>query len=158
MGFAQQLLRRQFPYLNCLQPTVLQEPHGPEPLPNQLQVIDSRGDHWIPASNIGCANGVVTVYNSVYRSVDKVTSAIITNLFQSSATKIVESPKQKGETDCGAFRHSYSYCSCSWNHESIQFRPNGNETAPSKLFQGTFDDFICVLLIIIHVRMDIIQL
>ena len=74
-----------------------------KPLPNQLQVIHSRGDHWILASNIGCANGDVNVYDSVYRSVDKATIAVITQLFQSSAVKIVKSRKQKGVTDCGVF-------------------------------------------------------
>ena len=46
---------------------------------------------------------VINVYDSVYRSVDKPTIAIITQLFQSSAFKIVKSPKQKGGTDCGVF-------------------------------------------------------
>ena len=66
-------------------------------------MIHSRGDHWILASNIGCANGDVNVYDYVYRSVDKVTIAVITQLFQSSAVKIVQSLKQKGGTDCGVF-------------------------------------------------------
>ena len=54
---AQQLLEQQFPHLNGLQPTVLQTKKSLDvrkPLPYQLQVIHSRGDHWILASNIGC--------------------------------------------------------------------------------------------------------
>ena len=43
------------------------------------------------------------MYDSVYRSTDEATSAVITNLFQSSAVKIVESQKQEGGTDCGIF-------------------------------------------------------
>ena len=66
-------------------------------------MIHSRGDHWILASNIGCTNGDVNIYDSVYSSVDKATIAIITRLFQSSAVKIVTSSKQKGGTDCGVF-------------------------------------------------------
>lgn len=71
-----------------------------KPLTNQLQVIHSRGNHRILASNIGCTNGDVN-YDSVYTysSVDKATIAIITQLFQSSAVEIVKSPKQKGGTD-----------------------------------------------------------
>ena len=65
--------------------------------------MHSRGDHLILAANIRCANGDVNVYDSVYRSVDKATFAVITQLFQSSAVKIVKSPKQKGGTDCGVF-------------------------------------------------------
>ena len=66
-------------------------------------MIHSRGNHWILASNIGCANGDVNIYDSVYSSVDKATIAIITQLFQSSAVKMVKSPKQKGGTDCSVF-------------------------------------------------------
>lgn len=99
--FAQQLLKRQFPYLNGLQPTVLQAKKSPGALPNQLQVMHSRGDHWILASNIGCRNGDVSVYDSVYRSIDKETRAVITNLFQSSTLKLVESQKQEGGADWG---------------------------------------------------------
>ena len=106
VGFAQKLLKQQFPHCNGLQPTVFQakktlESH--KPLPNQLQVIHSRGNHWILASNIGCGNGEVSVYDSVYSSVDKATMAIITHLFQSSKVKIVKSPKQMGGSDCGVF-------------------------------------------------------
>ena len=89
MHFAQRLLKRQFPYLNGLQLTVLQAKKSlgvRKPLPNQLQVIHSHGDHWILASNIGCSNGDVNVYG-----------------FQSSAIKIVESQKQEGGIDCGVF-------------------------------------------------------
>lgn len=64
VGFAQQLLKRQFPHLNGLQPTVLQAKNSLgvwKPLPNQFQVMHSHGDHSILASNIGCANGDVNV-------------------------------------------------------------------------------------------------
>ena len=102
VGFAQALLKQLFPHLNGLQPTVLQAKQTlgvQKPLPSQLQVIHSRGDHWILASNISCTNGDVNVYyDSVYSSVDKATIAIITRLFQSSAIKMVKSPKQKSGT------------------------------------------------------------
>lgn len=103
---AQQLLKQQFPHLNGLQPTVLQTKKnfkGGQSLPNQLQVVHFRGDHWILATSIGCRNGDVSVYDSVYRSIDEEACTVITNLFQSSAIEIVESPKQEGGTDCGVF-------------------------------------------------------
>ena len=133
---AQQLLKRQFPHLNGLQPTVLQAKKSlgvRKPVPNQLQIIHSRGDHWIVASNIGCKNGVVNVYDSVYRSVDKATRAVITNLFQSSAVKIIESQKQEGGTDCGLF--------------AIELQPISNEQPPSKLFRSIFDVSVSMLLV-----------
>ena len=66
-------------------------------------MIHSRGNHWILASNIGCGNGEVSVYDSVYSSVDEATMAIITHLFQSSKVKIVKSPKQRSGSDCSVF-------------------------------------------------------
>lgn len=104
--YAQQILKRQFPHLSGLQPTVLRTKKSlgvRSPLPNQLQVIHCHGDHWILASSIGCRNGDVDVYDSVYRSIDDTTRAVITKLFQASAIRIVESPKQEGGTDCGVF-------------------------------------------------------
>lgn len=103
---AQRLLKQQFPHLNGLQPTVLQTRANlgvMTPLPNQLQVIHTRGDHWILASNIGCKDSAVNVYDSVYRSIDEATSTVITTLFQASTLKIIESQKQEGKTDCGVF-------------------------------------------------------
>lgn len=100
VGFAQKLLKQ---HINGLQPTVFQTIktlESQKPLPNQLQVIHSRGNHWILALNIGCGNGEVSIYDSVYSSVNKATMAIITHLFQSSKVK---SPKQRWGSDCGVF-------------------------------------------------------
>ena len=100
VGFAQKLLRQQFPHLDGLQPTVFKTLESQKPLPNQLQVICSRGNHWILALNIGCGNGEVSGYDFVYSTVDKATMAIIIHLFQSSKVKIV---KSRRGSDCSIF-------------------------------------------------------
>ena len=41
------------------------------PTKNQLQMIHYRGDHWIATSNVGCENGDVNVFDSIYKSLDK---------------------------------------------------------------------------------------
>ncbi len=120
-------------------------------------MIHSRGDHWILTSNIGGADGVVNVYDSVYRTVDKATSAVITSLFRSSAIKIVKSPKLKGGTDCGVF--TIATATATALAHGIMTPSSFDQTAmrqhPSKLFQRTFDDCISMLLIII--RMNVIH-
>ena len=81
---AQQLLKWQFPYLNDFQPTVLKKGRVLESGSLYLTIfrlyipVETTG---LFASNIGCRNGVVNVYDSVYRSVYKATRAVITNLF-----------------------------------------------------------------------------
>ena len=141
---AQQLLKQQFPHLNGLRPTVLQTKKSlgvRKPVPNQLQIIHSRGDHWTTVSNIGCRSGDVNVYDSVYKSTDKATGAVITNLFQSSAIEMVESQKQEGGTDCGLFAIATA-TALAYGHPAIR-----NEKSSSKLFQRGFYDIVSMLLV-----------
>lgn len=103
INFAQQLLKQQFPLLNGLQCTLLQnKEHVGKPL--ELQVIHCcTRDHWIVASTISCKAGVVSVYDSVYSSVDKETNEVIASLFRSTTVKMMETQKQEGGKDCGLF-------------------------------------------------------
>ena len=58
INIAQSLLKKQFPGLNALQPTVYQQrSQTGESLKdevNQMQIIHCRGNHWIVSSSIGC--------------------------------------------------------------------------------------------------------
>ena len=101
---AQSLLKRQFPEIAGLRSTLLQTKEQPkgESDTNKLQIVHSRGDHWIVASTILATK--VNVYDSVYRTVDRNTSKIIKNLFPSSAsTELVRINRQTGGQDCGVF-------------------------------------------------------
>ena len=85
INLAQQLLKRQFPKVNELQSTLSQfKKCVGKPPKNQLQIIHSRGDHWIVASTVGCKGSEVLVYDSVYCTLDKATTDVIANLFSSS--------------------------------------------------------------------------
>lgn len=102
INLTQQLLKNQFPSVNGLQSTLLQsKPRTGESPDNQLQIIHSRGDHWIVASTIGCTD-TVCVYDSVYNTLDKGNIDIILNLFHSSVM-MMECQKQVGGKDCGVF-------------------------------------------------------
>ena len=148
VGFAQQLLKRQFPVFSqqsCKQ----RRPSGSRNLYltnfRWYILVETTGFlHWTLAAQM-----VMWTYMILYT--DQL--IVITQLFQSSAVKIT---KAEGWNWLRYFCHSYSYCSCSWDPECIQFRPISNETAPSKLFQGTFDDSVSIYVVII--RMNIIQL
>ena len=54
MSFAQKLLKKQFPYVNGLQNTLLQAKKKQVDTGGlqRLQVIHSRGNHWIIASTV----------------------------------------------------------------------------------------------------------
>ena len=71
------------------------------PMPNRLQIVHTRGNHWILASNINCESGVVNVYDFLYESIDETTRNIILRMFQASSINLVESQKQEGVVDCG---------------------------------------------------------
>ena len=72
MNSVQVLLKKQFPDLLGLQSTLLQssKQQSVKENHNQVQIIHSRGNHWIVASTIHARDGVVQVYDSVYSTVD----------------------------------------------------------------------------------------
>ena len=108
INLAQQLLKKQFPSLNGLQSTLLQsKPRTGEVPDNKLQIIHSRGNHWIVASTVGCTN-TICVYDSLYNTLDKGTLDVVMNLFGSSMVKMMECQKQAGGRDCGLFAIAYA--------------------------------------------------
>ena len=110
INYAQQHLNCQFPQLNGLQSTILQSKRvafSSGEVMNYLQIVHSRGDHWIVASNIGCECSEVNIYDSVYNSVDLEKKEVILNSFNINSIeiklKIVVMQKQEGSKDCGLF-------------------------------------------------------
>ena len=105
IGFAQELLKIQFPHISGLQSTLLLAKCQKLPeTSTYLQIIHSRGNHWIVATNIGCTpKSKLQVFDSLYSSVDKETTKLLTNLFGPSTIKMGASPQQNGTTDCGLY-------------------------------------------------------
>ena len=83
INMAQQLLRKQFPRITGLQSTLLQSKihHAILTSKEHLQIIHSRGNHWIVASRIQAEDSVVRVYDSIYNTIDEGTQQVIKNLF-----------------------------------------------------------------------------
>ena len=107
IDFAQKLLKKQFPGVDDLQSTLLQYKASIPPK-DQLQVIHSRGDHWIVASVVECISDEVLVYDYLYGTLDTATLDVIANLFHCSMVKMLECQKQKGGTDCGLIAIAYA--------------------------------------------------
>ena len=109
INFAQSLLKRQFPNLRGFQSTLYQQKEAQccnsEVWNDQLQIVHSRGDHWIAASSIGCVNGGVNVYDSFYTALDETTERVLCKLFYTSTPniKMLSMQKQVGGRDCGLF-------------------------------------------------------
>ena len=84
-----------------------------------VQIINIRNSHWCTVSNVGCGEGVVNVYDSLYPSVSKSTLKLIASLVFSPASKLVVRMmgvgKQCNGSDCGVLAIAFAYDICSGN-------------------------------------------
>lgn len=109
MYLAQGILKNQFPDLKGSQSTLLQGRRQVVSIDatdcrNCLQVINSRENHWILASSVGCGNKV-NIYDSVFSQLDEETKQVVCKLFQIDPINIEMKTfqKQVGGTECGLF-------------------------------------------------------
>ena len=101
INFAQALIKKEHKELIGLESTLLL---ARSMIPPLLQLVHARGSHWIVLSRIGCTNGLVKVFDSLYNEVDKQTMDLIHHLYGSEIKVVLEeSPKQVGLKDCGLF-------------------------------------------------------
>ena len=85
-----------------------------------MQIVIVGGCHWCTASNIGCDDGVVNVYNNMYSSVSSATLKLIASLVFSPAKQLVvrmmDVGRQSNGSDCGVLAIAFAYDICSGNH------------------------------------------
>ena len=102
VNFAQALLQKEHKLLSGLQSTLLlvkQTSVSPS-----LQIVHSRGDHWIVATTIGLPVNTVKIFDSLYPSIDPSTLELVYKLYGHDVQVVVEEgPKQEGHRDCGLF-------------------------------------------------------
>ena len=106
INYAQILLQKQFPLVQGLGNTLLQSRKPLQAIKQGLQILHDRGNHWLVASNIGCPENTINLYDSAFSNVSDGTWKVIQNLFQatnSTAIKMVDMQKQTGGNDCGLF-------------------------------------------------------
>ena len=106
---AQNLLKSQHPHINGLQPPVLQitqtfEVHCSKPF---VQILNMSQNHWITVSTIGCAPGIVKVYDSMHLRLPSSLKQIIADLMFHKGRNIkvqyINMQNQIGLNDCGLF-------------------------------------------------------
>ena len=117
---AQNLLKQQFSEVSGLQSTLLQAKPRKQCEENKkmIQIVHSRGDHWIVAATTLATDDRVLVYNSVYCTLDRPTKNTILNLFLSSTcAELVQVNRQMGRLDCGVF------CCCHINSFGFPTKP-----------------------------------
>ena len=104
INFAQRLLKEQFPHLNGLRLTLLQNIPHDQPTSNAIQVIHVRDDHWIVAATKPGAKSV-QVYDSLFSALDQVAIDVIKINFccSASAIQMLTIQKQTNATNCGLF-------------------------------------------------------
>lgn len=88
---------------------------------NYIQILHCRGCHWITACTIGCPEGVVNIYDSLYTHIDVDTKTSIRKVFSESSSITFALPnvqRQKGTHDCGLFALTFATKLC-FSQDSI---------------------------------------
>ena len=104
LNFAQRLIKMQFPLINGLRLTVLQNQAHSRPTSGALQIMHIKGNHWIVAASE--SNGkTVRVYDSLYSSLNSEDASIVQTNFRCrlEAIQHARCQRQKGGSDCGPF-------------------------------------------------------
>jgi hypothetical protein len=110
IDFAQEILRCHFPNICGLHLPSTPGYKVPKLSKNSLflQILHSRGNHWIVVSALGLASGV-QVYDSLYNTIDKETKTFCVKLFgPDRKIEIGTCTQQEGCTDCGV--HAIAVC------------------------------------------------
>ena len=105
INFAQAILKTQFNNIRGFYSTLLLKRFKASfPCTGDvIQIMHTRGNHWIVVSTVGCSGKDVNVYDSLYSSVDSETIKIINVLFGNLCINMARCPQQTGMKDCGVF-------------------------------------------------------
>ena len=107
INYSHLLLKAQFPGVHGLHSTLTLEKQPKIPVNDRsryLQIVFCRGNHWITVSTIGCNKNCVTVYDSLYSSIDDTTMRLLYQLFGENVDVCMATcPKQNAVDDCGIF-------------------------------------------------------
>lgn len=110
---SQKLLALQFPTLMGFHLTFKQTVVR-KWIDNYVQILHCRGCHWITLSTIGCQEGMVNVYDSMFTDVDDETQKAIRKVFNESSISfsLPKVQRQKGTNDCGLFAIAFATKLC----------------------------------------------
>ena len=78
---AQKLMLQHFPHMSGLQPPTLQQAWDFDVHREDfVQILHVHNSHWSVVSNVGCEDGVVNYYDSMYPSISLLTMQLIASL------------------------------------------------------------------------------
>ncbi len=108
INVSQQLLKKQFSCFNGFQFTLYQHKKPLENKTNAIQILNVEKNHWAVMSTVGCMEGQIKYYDSVYSGLFTSTEKIIAQLMSLLKTYVIEveimdTPKQSRSIDCGMF-------------------------------------------------------
>ena len=124
MNFAQRLVSNKYKNVHGLQSTLTL--HKAKKIPARhvktfLQILHCRNNHWIVASTI-LSYPRVTVYDSLYATVDDNTMRTLKQLFGPKVDVVINNDKkQVGFEDCGLFAIANCVCLAGDNNSSSNF-------------------------------------
>lgn len=104
VNFAQFLLKSKFDQTEGLSCTLYQSKLNLDNTKPLVQILHSRGNHWIVISNIECGQGKMIVYDTIYSEIDDETIKLIYSITKATKISLVHNlQKQEGVNDCGVF-------------------------------------------------------
>lgn len=69
INYAQALLRQQFPLIQGLSNTLLQQRKPLKAIEKGIQIVHDRSNHWVVASNISSSQDTIDVYDLIFSSI-----------------------------------------------------------------------------------------
>ena len=130
---AQLLILQEFPHIAGLQDPAVHNSLSFQILRGEfVQIIFVGGCHWCTVSNIGCDDGVVNVYDSMYSSASSGMIKLIASLLFSPAEQLIvrmmDIGRQSNGSDCGVLSIAFAYdvcngkdsCKIKYDHRSIK--------------------------------------
>ena len=104
---AQTLMLQHFPLMSGLQPPILQHAWGFDVHRGDfVQILHVHNNHWSVVSNIGCEDGVVKYYDSMYPSVSSKTMQLIASLVFTPASELVVRIMDVGQQSNGCLLYT----------------------------------------------------
>ena len=130
---AQAIMKDQFtdPKINGLQPTLYKQnvKHFKKVDKDMVQILhrgSSGSGHWLTTSTLGCPEGSINVYDSIYTDLDQDTKIQICNILRHTGKCIkfqnIPVQHQVGGADCGLFAIAFAVSLCNGlNPEKLIF-------------------------------------
>ena len=150
MFLANYVLKKEYPYAEGLQDTLLQQNLSWDvPTGEFVQILHTEGNHWITISNInvsdtpGFSANTVNVYDSLYKGISQETKSLIGEYHQGNKVKIniMNVQQQENDSDCGVFAIAFAKTILAGIDPTMEYFTNARSHLISSLIQGSIPKF-----------------